>query len=109
MCFETISNPRFRENEPRARRFRLQLFAQLIDGNTERFRFFAVLRSPNRLQQASMRQRRALVGNELTQQLKFPRYNMYLLPAGRDTAGFEVNAQVFGNKLWRLIPKGFTT
>src|ERR1700744_2226985 len=88
---ETIANPWFGQNETRMRGVRFNLFSQLIDHHTKIFGFFPIVGSPNCLQQAAMRQRLALIGDQELHDFKFFRSEMHLLSTNFHAAAFEVD------------------
>src|ERR1700722_7398512 len=93
-CFgrlETIANPWFCQNEARMRGVRFNLFSQLIDHYTKIFSLFPIVRAPNSLQQAAMRQRLALIGDQELHDFKFLRSEMHLLATNFPAAAFEVD------------------
>src|SRR5205814_1615505 len=95
---ETISHPRFRPDVLRLRRVAFDLFAQLIDDYAQIFRFFSIFGPPNGLQQSSMGQRLALIGDEVLEDLEFLRGQVHLLAAHRQLPAFEIQRKVLRNK-----------
>src|SRR6266513_6530516 len=91
---ETISHPRFRPDVVRLRRVAFDLFAQLIDDHAQIFRFFSIFRPPNGLQQSSMGQRLALIGDEVLEDLEFLRGQVHFLAAHRQLPAFEIQREV---------------
>src|ERR1700722_12311721 len=68
---EAVADPGFGEDVFGLGGVGFQFFAKLVNDYAEVFGFFAVVRSPDGLQEATMRQRLALIGNQVLENVEF--------------------------------------
>ena len=71
---------------------RFNLFSQLIDHHSQILRFLTVVRSPDGLQNSAMRQRLALIRNQMFQDVKFFRRQVHFLAPHRQLAAFKIQS-----------------
>src|SRR5262249_26034358 len=50
-----------------------------------------------------MRERLSLVGNQMAEQFEFFGREVHLLAASRYATGLEINVELLGDKLWKLL------
>src|ERR1700736_2960764 len=68
---EAIADPGLGQNIFRVGGIRFDLLAQLVDDHTEVFGLFAVVGAPDRLEEAPVRQRLSLVGDQVLEDIIF--------------------------------------
>ena len=91
---QPIPHPGLCEEVDRSRRLQLDLLAQLIHEHAEVIDLFAVVRSPDGLQEFAMRDGFVCVGDEVAKQLELLRCQSLLVPARPSFARVEIDRHV---------------
>jgi hypothetical protein len=100
---EAVPDPRFGKNVFGLRRVLLDFLPQLIDHHAQILRLLPILRPPDNLQKAAVRDRLAKVGDQMAQNLKLFRSQVHFFPVNGHTSRFEVHGQFLGDKRWKRI------